>query len=215
MAKHRGNSASDINTSEDHLLFQEDTAVNEMENDPETEKLYAANEAPIDTANGTVDDGTAGATKTEEVDVTDAVPADIVNGIVDDGIAGATINDGVAANVVTTNVAAADGVKVFTEAAAAEDDQTEDVSALDLEEQREAMQRKADMERDTMLLWAGFHVQAAKVQRILYPAYAVRAVAHAQAELPHNKRSYYLVADYGQNMENPSFNWEQPGCVYY
>ena len=49
----------------------------------------------------------------------------------------------------------------------------------------------------------------------MYRAYTARAVAHAQAELPHNKRSYCLVADYGQNMENSSFNWEQPGCAYY
>ena len=118
LAKHPGNSTSDINTSEDHLLFQEDTAVNEMENDPETEELYAVDKAPVDTANGTVDDGTAGATKTEEVDAVDAVPADIAN---------------------ATNVAAVDGVEAFTEAVTAEDDQTEDISSLDLEERCEAM----------------------------------------------------------------------------
>ena len=88
-----------------------------MDNDPETEEVYAANEAPVDT----VDGGTAGATETEEVGATDVVPADIIN---------------------ATNVAAADGVEVFMEAATAEDDQTEDISSLDLEERREAMQRK-------------------------------------------------------------------------
>ena len=108
-----------------------------MDNDPETEEVYAANKAPVDTVGG----GTAGVTETEEVGANNAVPADIAN---------------------ATNVAAADGVEAFTEAATAEDDQTEDISSLDLEEQREAMQRKADMERETMLLWAGFHVQAAK-----------------------------------------------------
>ena len=136
--------------------------------------------------------GTASVAPTSSVLV--AVPADIIN---------------------ATNVAAADGVEAFTEASTAEDDQTEDISSLDLEDRREAMQRKADMEREAMLLRAGFHVQVAKAQQILYQAYAVRAVAHAQAELPHNKRSYCLVADYRQNMENPSFNWEQPGCAYY
>ena len=190
MAKHRGISTSDINTSEDHLLFQEDAAVNEMDNDPETEEVYASNEAPVDT----VDGGTTGATKTEEVGATNAVPADIAN---------------------ATNVAAADGVEVFMEAATAEDDHTEDISCLDLEERREAMQRKADMEQEAMLLRAGFHVQAAKAQRIRYRAYTARAVAHAQDELLHNERSYCLVVDYGQNMKNSSFNWEQPGCAYY
>ena len=48
-------------------------------------------------------------------------------------------------------------------------------------EQLEAIQRKADMGREAMLLRAGFHVQAAKAQRIMYRAYAARAVAHTQA----------------------------------
>ena len=63
MAKHRGISTSDINTSEDHLLFQEDATVNKMDNDPETEEVYAVDKAPVDT----VDVGTSGATETEEV----------------------------------------------------------------------------------------------------------------------------------------------------
>ena len=69
-----------------------------MDNDPETEEVYTANEAPVDT----VDGGTIGATETEEVGATDAVSADIAN---------------------ATNVAAADGVEAFTEAATVEDDQ--------------------------------------------------------------------------------------------
>ena len=36
------------------------------------------------------------------------------------------------------------------------------------------MQRKADMEREAMLLWADFHVQTAKAQWIMYQAYAAR-----------------------------------------
>ena len=35
---------------------QENAAVNEMDNDPETEEVYAANKAPVDT----VDGGTVG-----------------------------------------------------------------------------------------------------------------------------------------------------------
>ena len=70
-----------------------------MDNDPETEEVYAANKAPVDT----VDGGTVGANKTEEVGATDAVPEDIAN---------------------ATNIAAADGIEGFTEAATAEYDQT-------------------------------------------------------------------------------------------
>ena len=54
-----------------------------------------------------------------------------------------------------------------------------------------------------------------KAQRVIYQVYVAMAVAHAKAELPHNERSYCLVADYGQNMESPSFHQEQPGCAYY
>jgi hypothetical protein len=32
---------------------------------------------------------------------------------------------------------------------------------------------------------------------------------------PHNERTYTFVVDYGQNMELPVFNSEQPGCTYY
>ncbi len=31
----------------------------------------------------------------------------------------------------------------------------------------------------------------------------------------HSERTYTFVVDYGQNMELPVFNKEQPGCTYY
>ena len=109
------------------------------------------------------------------------------------------------------------GVDVYTDLATAEDDRdiSKDSNAITAEDQRELQRRKADNKREEMLIQAGVHVQSAKAQRVLYRAYAAMGVAHTKAELPHNERSYCLVADYGQNMESPSFHQEQPGCAYY
>ena len=45
--------------------------------------------------------------------------------------------------------------------------------------------------------------------------FVAKARAHAQQRLPHHLRSYTFVVDYGQNMELPVFNHNQPGCTYY
>ena len=62
---------------------------------------------------------------------------------------------------------------------------------------------------------AAVHVKSARVQRLLYRACVAKAIRHAKANKPHKDRSYTLVCDYGQNMELPVFNKEQPGCSYY
>ncbi len=41
------------------------------------------------------------------------------------------------------------------------------------------------------------------------------AVADATAGKEHLVRRYTFVVDYGQNMELPVYNKEQPGCTYY
>ena len=40
-------------------------------------------------------------------------------------------------------------------------------------------------------------------------------VADATARKEHSVRRYTFVVDYGQNMELPVYNKEQPGCTYY
>ncbi len=37
----------------------------------------------------------------------------------------------------------------------------------------------------------------------------------ATAKKDHSEKVYTFVVDYGQNMELPSYNSEQPGCTYY
>jgi hypothetical protein len=74
---------------------------------------------------------------------------------------------------------------------------------------------KADKERELMLLQAAAHIKMARAQRALYQAKVADAVADATAKKEHLVRRYTFVVDYGQNMELPMYNKEQPGCTYY
>ena len=66
-----------------------------------------------------------------------------------------------------------------------------------------------------MLLQAAEHVKMARIQRMLYQQTVANAVEVAKLRRPHGKRWYTFVVDYGQNMELPMFNKEQPGVTYY
>ena len=73
----------------------------------------------------------------------------------------------------------------------------------------------ADEERELMLLEAAEHVKMARAQRALYQAKVADAVADATEGKNHTVRRYTFVVDYGQNMELPVYNKEQPGITYY
>jgi hypothetical protein len=79
----------------------------------------------------------------------------------------------------------------------------------------EAASTKADKERELMLLQAVVHIKMARAQRALYQAKVADAVADATEGKEHLVRRYTFVVDYGQNMELPVYNKEQPGCTYY
>jgi hypothetical protein len=79
----------------------------------------------------------------------------------------------------------------------------------------EAASNGADEERELMLLQAAEHVKMARSQRALYQAKVADAVADATDGKDHPNRRYAFVVDYGQNMELPVFNKEQPGITYY
>ncbi len=79
----------------------------------------------------------------------------------------------------------------------------------------EAASTKVDEERELMLLQAVVHIKMARAQRTLYQAKVVNVVADATAGKEHLVRRYTFVVDYGQNMELPMYNKEQPGCMYY
>jgi hypothetical protein len=79
----------------------------------------------------------------------------------------------------------------------------------------EAASTKADEEEEQLLLQAGAHIKMARAQRALYQAKVADAVADATAGKEHLVRRYTFVVDYGQNMELPVYNKEQPGFTYY
>jgi hypothetical protein len=79
----------------------------------------------------------------------------------------------------------------------------------------EAASNGADEERELMLIDSAEHVKMARSQRALYKAKVVDAVADATEGKDHAKRRYTFVVDYGQNMELPVYNKEQPGITYY
>jgi len=70
-------------------------------------------------------------------------------------------------------------------------------------------------EREVLLLECAVHIKMARVQRSLYQEKVTEAIADAKASVVHTSRRYTFVVDYGQNMELPVFNTQQPGCTYY
>jgi hypothetical protein len=64
-----------------------------------------------------------------------------------------------------------------------------------------------------MMLEAADHVKMARAQRQLYQDKVEKA--RRTVEKVHSEQTYTFVVDYGQNMELPVFNSEQPGAMYY
>jgi len=79
----------------------------------------------------------------------------------------------------------------------------------------EAARNKIDEEREMMLLEAANHIKMARAQRALYQEKVAAAVASTRAGKQHGESVYCFVVDYGQNMELPIYNSEQPGVTYY
>ena len=68
-------------------------------------------------------------------------------------------------------------------------------------------------EREQMMLEAAEHIRIARVHRTLYRDKI--DAARMSVDRPHSECTYTFVVDYGQNIELPIFNKEQPGCPYY
>ncbi len=104
-----------------------------------------------------------------------------------------------------------------------DDDSSSEVNDAEVAERRttvdlssaDAASNEAQEERELMLMQAAKHVEMARAQRALYQAKVANAVAYATAGKDHAERGYTFVVDYGQNMELPVYNNEQPGITYY
>jgi hypothetical protein len=79
----------------------------------------------------------------------------------------------------------------------------------------EVVSTEVDEEKELMLFEAAEHIKMARAQRALYQVKVALAVQDATAKKDHLRRVYTFVVDYGQNMELPVYNKEQPGCTYY
>jgi hypothetical protein len=69
--------------------------------------------------------------------------------------------------------------------------------------------------REQMIGRAYLHVEMARVQRLLYSTFVNKARCSVVSKVPHSESIHTYVVDYGQNMEVPVFNQEQPGMSYY
>ena len=79
----------------------------------------------------------------------------------------------------------------------------------------EAAATPEEEERDLLLLQIGEHIRMYRSQRALYIERVEAAVMDAKAGVEFADRRYTFVVDYGQNMELPVYNKEQPGVTYY
>ncbi len=74
---------------------------------------------------------------------------------------------------------------------------------------------EVDEENECMLLCAAYHLFMARAQRALYRTVVSNAISDAKVKKPHSEKTFTFVVDYGQNMQLPVFNQEQPGTTYY
>jgi hypothetical protein len=86
-----------------------------------------------------------------------------------------------------------------------DDDDDDDEAALDPNDER----------REQMIMRAVMHVKRARAQRKEYQKWVKEAKDHARRNVAHKDRIYCGVVDFGQNMQLPLYNQEQPGTSYY
>jgi hypothetical protein len=79
-------------------------------------------------------------------------------------------------------------------------------------------EKAADEQKETneqMLMRAAYHIKQARAQRRLYRLCTANAIKSVQEQTSHSEWIYTLVVDYGQNMDMPVFNSNEPGEMYY
>ncbi len=69
--------------------------------------------------------------------------------------------------------------------------------------------------QEILLLDAANHIKMSRSQRSLYQEKVAATVTDATEGVTHLEQTYTFVMDYGQNMELPVYNSQQPGCTYY
>ncbi len=70
-------------------------------------------------------------------------------------------------------------------------------------------------ECEVLLLESATHIRMARLQQSLYQLKIDEVQVDAKEGTEHSQRRYTFVVDYGQNMELPVYNQQQPSCTYY
>jgi hypothetical protein len=92
----------------------------------------------------------------------------------------------------------------------------EDGPVVDIDmESAAAAATPAEEEREQLLMAIGEHVRMYRAQRFLYQEKVEEAIADGKEGKQFEERRYTFVVDYGQNMELPVYNSQQPGVTYY
>ena len=196
------------------------TMTETMDNDGNTTAAAATTEAMDDNGNTT-----SGATSTEAMNNDGGMTAAAT-------MTEATTDDGNTAAAATTTEATDDNgntTAAATRTEATNDDDDDDdngnTAATTMEEtttpisidQPKFAATEVEETREQLLLDAAKHIQMVREQRALYQAYVAvaEAVCDATDGKLHFERRYTFMVDYGQNMQVPIFNNEQPGSTYY
>ena len=74
---------------------------------------------------------------------------------------------------------------------------------------------KVEEAKELLILECSKHIDMARAQRFLYQSLEAAAVSDAKNGVEYSKRRTTLTVDFGQNIQVPCYNSEQPGCTYY
>jgi hypothetical protein len=103
---------------------------------------------------------------------------------------------------------------------------TDDIEGHDMEAVEQILQTinlnvmgaaatKAREAKEQLILTCRKHIKMARAQRVLYQQKEQEARDDVKQQVPHSQRRVTITADFGQNIEIPCFNSQQPGCTYY
>jgi hypothetical protein len=74
---------------------------------------------------------------------------------------------------------------------------------------------KVEEAKELLIIECSKHIDMARTQRFLYQSLEAAAVSDAKNGVEYSKRRSTLTVDFGQNIQVPCYNSEQPGCTYY
>jgi hypothetical protein len=74
---------------------------------------------------------------------------------------------------------------------------------------------KVEEANELLILDCTKHIDMARAQRFPYQSFYAAAVCNAKNGVEYQKRKTTFTVDFGQNIQVPCYNSEQPGCTYY